>query len=153
MESRYEKNSLSLWWEGKPMSLTKQEKQALIDLANTARQRAYAPYSNYPVGAALRTKTGRVYTGVNIENAAYPQTMCAERVAIFKAVSDGEKDFEVLAVVTDNGGSPCGGCRQVMAEFGGNAVVLLADGNGKLLKETTVRELLPEAFTPDRLRK
>ncbi|RPJ23148.1 MAG: cytidine deaminase [Chloroflexi bacterium] len=134
------------------MSLTKQEKQALIDLANTARQRAYAPYSNYPVGAALRTKTGRIFTGVNVENAAYPQTMCAERVAIFKAVSEGEKDFEVITIVTDNGGSPCGGCRQVMAEFGLDTLVLLADGSGKLTKQTTVRELLPEAFTPEQLK-
>ncbi len=135
------------------MALTKQEKQALIDLANTARQRAYAPYSNYPVGAALRTKTGHIFTGVNVENAAYPQTMCAERVAIFKAVSEGEKDFEVITVVTNNGGSPCGGCRQVMAEFGLDTIVLLADGNGKLVKQTTVRELLPDAFTPERLGK
>jgi cytidine deaminase len=133
------------------MTLTIQEKQALVDLANTARQRAYAPYSNYPVGAALRTKTGRIFTGVNVENAAYPQTMCAERVAIFKAVSEGEKEFEVISVVTDNGGSPCGGCRQVLAEFGLDTMVLMADGNGKLLKETTVKELLPEAFTPDQL--
>lgn len=133
------------------MSLTKQEKQALIDLANTARQRAYVPYSNYPVGSSLRTKSGRIFTGVNIENAAYPQTMCAERVAIFKAVSEGEKDFEVITVVTNNGGSPCGGCRQVMAEFGLDTIVLLADGNGKLVKQTTVRELLPEAFTPEKL--
>lgn len=135
------------------MSLTKQEKQALIDLANTARQRAYVPYSNYPVGSSLRTKTGRIFTGVNIENAAYPQTMCAERVAIFKAVSEGEKDFEVITVVTNNGGPPCGGCRQVMAEFGLDTIVLLADGNGKLVKQTTVRELLPEAFTPEQLGK
>ena len=130
------------------MPLTKQEKQSLIDLANIARQRAYVPYSKYPVGSTLRTKTGRVYTGVNVENAAYPQTMCAERVAIFKAVSEGEREFEVITVVTDNGGSPCGGCRQVMAEFGLDTVVLLADGSGKLVKEMTVRELLPEAFTP-----
>lgn len=135
------------------MSLTQQEKQSLIDLANTARQRAYAPYSNYPVGAALRTKTGRIFTGVNVENAAYPHTMCAERVAIFKAVSEGEKEFEVISVVTDNGGSPCGGCRQVMAEFGLDTIVLMADGSGKLIKETTVKELLPEAFTPAKLRK
>jgi cytidine deaminase len=133
------------------MTLTIQEKQALIDLANTARQRAYAPYSNYPVGAALRTKTGRIFTGVNVENAAYPQTMCAERVAIFKAVSEGEKEFEVISVVTDSGGSPCGGCRQVLAEFGLDTMVLMADGSGKLLKEITVKELLPEAFTPDQL--
>jgi cytidine deaminase len=133
------------------MSLTPEEKRSLVDLANTARQRAYVPYSNYAVGSALRTKTGRVYTGVNVENAAYPQTMCAERVAIFKAVSEGEKEFEVIAVVTDNGGSPCGGCRQVMAEFGLNTAVILADGNGTIVKETTVQELLPDAFTPEHL--
>lgn len=133
------------------MSLTKQEKKSLIDLANEARTHAYVPYSRYPVGAALRTKTGKIFTGINVENAAYPQTMCAERVAIFKAVSEGEKEFEVIAVVTDNGGSPCGGCRQVMAEFGLETVVLMADGNGSLVKETTVGELLPEAFTPEKL--
>ena len=134
------------------MTISEQEKQSLVDLANTARQRAYAPYSNYPVGAALRTKSGRIFTGVNIENAAYPHTMCAERVAIFKAVSEGEKEFEIISVVTDNGGSPCGGCRQVLAEFGLDTIVLMADGSGKLIKETTVKELLPEAFTPDHLR-
>lgn len=134
------------------MSLTQQEKQSLVDLANTARQRAYVPYSNYRVGSTLRTKTGRVYTGVNVENAAYPQTMCAERVAIFKAVSEGEKEFEVITVVTDNGGSPCGGCRQVMAEFGLDTLVIMADKNGRIVKETTVGELLPEAFTPDHLK-
>ena len=134
------------------MTLTNEERQSLIDLANTARGRAYAPYSKYAVGAALRTKTGRIFTGVNVENAAYPQTMCAERVAIFKAVSEGEKEFEVISVVTDNGGSPCGGCRQVMAEFGLDTIVLIANGDGKLLKETTVKDLLPEAFTPDHLK-
>jgi cytidine deaminase len=134
------------------MTITKQEKQTLIDQANTVRQRAYAPYSNYAVGSALRTKTGRIFTGVNVENAAYPHTMCAERVAIFKAVSEGEKEFEVISVVTDNGGSPCGGCRQVLAEFGLDTIVLMADGNGNLVKETTVKELLPEAFTPEKLK-
>jgi len=133
------------------MMITKEERQSLIDLANEARRRAYAPYSKYPVGAALRTKTGRLYTGVNVENAAYPNTMCAERVAVFKAVSEGETDFEVIAVVTNNGGSPCGGCRQVLAEFGLGTIVLIADGQGKLQKVMTVAELLPEAFTPDHL--
>ncbi|MCQ3937612.1 MAG: cytidine deaminase [Chloroflexi bacterium] len=133
------------------MTMTSEEKQSLIDLANEARRRAYVPYSNYPVGAALRTKSGRLYTGVNVENAAYPQTMCAERIAIFKAVSEGETEFEVIAVVTSNGGSPCGGCRQVMAEFGLDTIVLMANGNGELAKETTVKELLPEAFTPKHL--
>ncbi len=133
------------------MSLTNAERQSLIDLAIEARRKAYAPYSKYKVGAALRTKSGRIYTGVNIENAAYPHTICAERVAIFKAVSDGEMEFELISVVTDNGGSPCGGCRQVMAEFGLDTIVLIADGQGRLVKEMTVRELLPEAFTPEHL--
>ena len=133
------------------VKLTREESQSLIDLANEARQHAYVPYSKYPVGSALRTKTGRIYTGVNVENAAYPHTMCAERVAIFKAVSDGESEFDAIAVVTNNGGSPCGGCRQVMAEFGLDTIVLIADGDGKLQKEMTVAELLPEAFTPDHL--
>ena len=82
------------------MNLTNEERQTLIDLANEARKLAYAPYSNYPVGAALRTKTGRVYTGVNIENAAYPHTMCAERVAIFKAISEGARQFRRDLAVT-----------------------------------------------------
>ncbi|MBV6395208.1 MAG: Cytidine deaminase [Anaerolineales bacterium] len=133
------------------MTLTQQDKQSLIALANEARTRAYVPYSHYRVGSALRTKGGRTYTGVNIESAAYPTTMCAERVAIFKAVSEGEKEFEAISVVTDNGGSPCGGCRQVMAEFGLDTIVLIADGNGNLVKELTVAELLPEAFTPEHL--
>ena len=132
--------------------IKKEEQQALIDLANEARRRAYVPYSNYPVGAALRTKNGRLYTGVNVENAAYPHTMCAERVAMFKAVSEGETEFEVIAVVTNNGGSPCGGCRQVMAEFGLDTLVLIADGEGTLQKVMTVSELLPEAFTPKHLK-
>jgi cytidine deaminase len=134
-------------------TLTNKEKQSLIDLANEARRRAYVPYSNYPVGAALRTKTGRLFTGVNVENAAYPTTICAERVAVFKAVSEGEREFEVIAVVTDNGGSPCGSCRQVLAEFGLDTIVLIADGQGKLIKQTTVKVLLPEAFTPKDLQR
>ncbi|MFO7585024.1 MAG: cytidine deaminase [Anaerolineales bacterium] len=125
--------------------------QALIDFANEARKRAYVPYSNYPVGAALRTTSGRIVTGVNVESAAYPTTMCAERVAVYKAVSEGERAFEIIAVVTDNGGSPCGGCRQVLAEFGLDTIVLMADGEGRLVLETTVGKLLPEAFTPAHL--
>ena len=133
--------------------LTNEEKRLLIDLANETRRRAYVPYSNYRVGSALRTKTGKVYTGVNVENAAYPTTMCAERVAIFKAVSDGELEFEVISVVTDNGGSPCGACRQVLAEFGLDTIVLIANGKGELIKEMTIGELLPEAFQPHHLKK
>jgi cytidine deaminase len=135
------------------MAQIKEEYKQLIELADEARRHAYAPYSNYLVGAALRTNTGRVYTGVNIENAAYPTGICAERVAIFKAVSDGERQFEAIAVVTDNGGSPCGACRQVLSEFGLDTIVLISDGKGKLLQETTVGELLPKAFLPRHLQK
>jgi cytidine deaminase len=133
------------------MSLTEQERQSLIQQAGAVRRHAYAPYSEYPVGAALRTKSGRVFTGVNVENAAYPAGICAERAAVFKAVSEGERDFEVIAVVTNSGGSPCGSCRQVLSEFGLETLVLIADGEGRLLRETTVRELLPEAFSPQHL--
>jgi cytidine deaminase len=133
------------------LPLTDEERHSLIDLANEARRCAYAPYSNYPVGAALRTKSGKVFTGVNVENAAYPTGMCAERTAVFKAVSEGEREFEVIAVVTDNGGSPCGSCRQVLAEFGLDTLVLIANGKGELLQETTVKDLLPGAFTPKQL--
>jgi len=132
--------------------LTDEERRQLLDLAGEARRRAYAPYSKYQVGAALRTRSGRLFTGCNVESAAYPTSICAERVAIFKAVSEGERQFDVLAVVTSNGGTPCGGCRQVMAEFGLDTVVLIGDGTGRLCQETTVGALLPGAFTPDSLR-
>ncbi len=128
--------------------LSDEERRSLLDLAVEASRRAYAPYSNYPVGAALRTRSGRIFTGCNVENAAYPTGMCAERVAIFKAISEGERDFEVIAVATSNGGTPCGSCRQVMAEFGLDTVVLICDGKGRLKQETTVADLLPGAFTP-----
>jgi len=128
--------------------LTDEEKKSLIDQALEARQYAYVPYSHYAVGAALMTESRRIFTGVNVENAAYPATMCAERTAIFKAVSEGERKFVAIAVVTENGGSPCGGCRQVLAEFGLETIVLIADNTGNLLQETTVNALLPGAFTP-----
>lgn len=126
-------------------------RQELIHLAIEARTRAYAPYSDYPVGAALLTPTGKIFTGVNIENAAYPTTICAERVAVFKAVSEGERKFVAVAVVTANGGSPCGSCRQVLAEFGLETRVLIADAEGHLVQELTVAELLPGAFRPEHL--
>jgi cytidine deaminase len=133
------------------ITITSEEAKHLVDLAIEARQRAYAPYSNYQVGAALRAKSGRIFTGVNVESAAYPTTMCAERVAIYTAVAQGEREFDAIAVVTSNGGSPCGGCRQVMAEFGLETVVLIADADGRLLEQTTVNALLPGAFTPAHL--
>jgi len=135
------------------IKLTVEERRALIDLANEARRRAYAPYSNYQVGAALRTRSGRIFTACNVENAAYPTSMCAERIAIYKAVSEGEKEFDVIAVVTPNGGTPCGGCRQVMSEFGLDTLVLIADGEGRLVQETTVAGLLPGAFAPKDLKR
>jgi cytidine deaminase len=133
--------------------LTDELRSKLIELAQDARQRAYAPYSNYQVGAALVTPGGKFFTGCNVENAAYPTGLCAERVAIFKAVSEGERKFSALAVVTSNGGTPCGSCRQVMAEFGLDTVVLIADGEGQLCQEATVAELLPGAFGPGDLGK
>jgi len=131
--------------------LTDEMRDTLIQVAREARKWAYAPYSHYPVGAALLTASGRVYDGVNIENAAYPTTICAERVAVFKAVSEGERLFTAIAVVTSNGGSPCGSCRQVLAEFGLDTRVLIADEQGRLLSESSVAELLPAAFTPSDL--
>ena len=98
--------------------ITEKERQNLIQQAMDIRQHAYAPYSKYKVGAALLSKSGRVFTGVNIENAAYSVTICAERTAVFKAVSEGDRTFSAVAIVTDDGGSPCGSCRQVLSEFG-----------------------------------
>ena len=132
--------------------LTDEMRSRLIQAATEARQWAYAPYSNYAVGAALLTASGRIYDGVNVENAAYPTGICAERVAVFKAVSEGERDFVAIAVVTANAGSPCGSCRQVLAEFGLDIVVLIANLDGKVIKETSVARLLPGAFRPKDLR-
>jgi cytidine deaminase len=128
--------------------VSKDEQKALIALANEARLKAYAPYSKYLVGAALRTRSGRIFTGCNVENAAYPTGLCAERVAVFKAVSEGEREFDVIAVTTVNGGTPCGSCRQVLAEFGLETIVLIADASGRLIEKTTAAKLLPGAFTP-----
>jgi cytidine deaminase len=128
--------------------MTKNEidREALIRHATAARERAYARYSDYAVGAALLTESGRVYLGCNVENAVYPLAMCAERVAVFKAVCAGERHFEAIAVVTKNGGAPCGSCRQVLREFGEDTLVFIADTDGKC-RETTVAELLPDSFS------
>lgn len=131
--------------------MTDDEKQTLISRALHVRQWAYVPYSHYRVGAALLASSGKFYDGCNVENAAYGSSICAERTALVKAVSEGERQFEAVAVVTDNGGSPCGSCRQMLAEFGVDLAVLLLDKEGKILKETTLRELLPDAFVPESL--
>jgi cytidine deaminase len=132
--------------------LTDDIRQDLVRRALEARQWAYAPYSNYKVGAALLADSGRIYTGVNVENAAYPTGICAERVAVYKAVSEGERQFQAVAVATSNGGSPCGSCRQVLSEFGLEIRVILADEQGQILLETDVASLLPGAFRPGHLK-
>ena len=121
------------------------EDKELIALATQARKQAYAPYSHYEVGAALWTASGQVYTGCNVENASYGLTICAERTAAVKAVSSGERDFVAIAVVTADGGTPCGACRQVLAEFGPHMRVLVADAAGNC-KVYRLDELLPDAF-------
>jgi len=128
---------------------------SLADLAvraAEARQWSYSPYSGYAVGAAVLAASGRIYDGANIENAAYPITLCAERVAGAKAVSEGDREFVAVAVATANGGMPCGACRQFLSEFGLEAVVVATDADGNILRQTTVRELLPEAFGPSQLK-
>lgn len=122
------------------------DREGLIAQARAARERAYAPYSGYRVGAALLGKSGQVYTGCNVENAVYPLVICAERTAVVKAVSEGEREFVALAVVTENGGSPCGSCRQTLREFGEDIAVLIADAAGNY-RETTIEELLPDSFS------
>jgi len=122
----------------------------LIAVAVDARERAYAPYSRFAVGAALLGSSGTIYAACNVENGSYGLSICAERAAIFKAVSEGEQQFEAIAVVTSNGGSPCGACRQVLAEFNYQMPVYVADTQGQF-QAFTVQELLPEAFLPEDL--
>jgi len=119
----------------------------LISAAKQARENAHAPFSNFRVGAALRAKSGRIYTGSNIESASYGLTCCAERVAIFKALSEGERGFEALAVVTDAEKltPPCGACRQILWEFCGDLPVVLANLAGKEERESA-GNLLPRPF-------
>ena len=128
-------------------------KERLVALAGQARDNAYVPYSHFPVGAALLARSGRVYAACNVENASYPLTICAERAAVVKAVSEGETEFEAIAVVTATGASPCGACRQVLREFGsesGDLLVIIADTEGRT-RSHTITELLPDGFTPDQL--
>ncbi len=132
--------------------LEQEQKIDLVRIASQVRKWAYTPYSNYQVGAAVLTDSGRIYDGVNIENAAFPVTVCAERTAIFKAVSNGERKFQAIAVVTKDGGTPCGSCRQVMAEFSPEMLVIMADDKGKITAEKKLSDLLPGAFGADNLK-
>ncbi|RLQ92070.1 cytidine deaminase [Planomicrobium sp. Y74] len=130
------------------------EKEQLLEQAIAARENAYVPYSKFPVGAALLTSDGKVYLGCNIENAGYSMTNCAERTAMFKAVSEGDRTFTALAVSADTEGpvSPCGACRQVLAEFcAPDMPVYLTNLKGDV-QDTTISELLPGAFTPEDLK-
>jgi cytidine deaminase len=120
--------------------------KALIEAAQSARAHAYAPYSTYHVGAAVLGGSGRIYSGCNVENTSYGLTVCAERVAILKAISEGEREIAALAVASENGATPCGACRQVLFEFGPTARVLLSGADGTR-KELTLDDLLPDAFT------
>lgn len=126
--------------------------QELIQLAVQVREQAYVPYSKFKVGAALLSVDGRVFTGANVENASYGLTICAERAALFKAVSEGAQRYTTIAVVTDlaDPASPCGACRQVLAEFAPELKVIMANTAGKVVS-TTIAELLPLAFTPEKL--
>lgn len=127
------------------------EERRLLDRAIQARETAYTPYSEFSVGAAVRTGDGSVYTGCNVENASYGLSMCAERVAIFKAVSEGHRDLHAIALAGEDGSeaTPCGACRQVMREFNKSLPVVTETDDGPA--RTTLRELLPDSFGPDHL--
>ena len=123
----------------------------LIQAALAASEHAYIPYSNYRVGAALLTTDGEVYAGCNVESASYTPTICAERTALVKAISEGKRDFSAVAVVTRDGGSPCGVCRQLLFEFSPGMQVIMADLQGNVHQRVTLAELLPLGFGPANL--
>lgn len=124
------------------------EYQLLIEKAKEAQKNAYTPFSRFRVGAALLTTDNRITLGCNIENASYGLTVCAERVAVFKAVSEGYKKFKAMAVVTSDCSYPCGACLQVLAEFSPNITVILSNGKNKM-KTLKLKDLLPKAFSSD----
>lgn len=130
------------------MALDEATRLMLCKQAAEVRKFAYAPYSKYQVGAALLTDSGKVFTGVNVENIDFTDGNCAERTAVFKAVSEGERSFTAIAVVAPNGGTPCGSCRQVLAEFNYDMLIIIGGTDGSLLSEVPLRDLLPDAFHP-----
>lgn len=133
------------------MTLDDTTRQKLVKAAQAVRQNAYAPYSNYHVGAALLAEDGSIFTGCNVENATYGATICAERTAIVKAVSEGVRTFRAIVVMTSNGGSPCGICRQTLFEFSQDMAVILVDEDEQIVYEGTAQDLLPLGFSPDKL--
>jgi cytidine deaminase len=132
--------------------LSQEAIQQLLRAARDARERAYVPYSHYPVGAALLGSNGIIYTGCNVENAAFPATICAERTALVKAVSEGQQEFVAVAVVTGNGGSPCGLCRQMLYEFAPELRVITADMNLNVIIDDHMDHMLLHGFGPKSLR-
>ena len=120
-------------------------------LAADAAKSAYAPYSQFQVGAAILSENGEVFTGCNVENASYGLSMCAERTAVFKAISHGARKLTAIAVASPGGASPCGACRQVLNEFDPDITVYLGNEKGQLIRETSIRQLLPDAFGPENL--
>jgi len=126
-------------------------RKQLICAAVEARQRAYAPYSRYKVGAAVLTQSGTMYVGCNVENVSFGLTVCAERVAIQSAVAQGHTAFKILVVCTVDGGMPCGACRQVMNEFSPNLRVWVVTPKGRRIRDCLLTALLPDAFGPDSL--
>ena len=132
--------------------LTGEYRETLIATAQHYLKNSYSPYSSYPVGAAVLAEDGLIYGGTNIENSAHPSGLCAERVAINKAISEGNRKILAVAVVTRNAGSPCGACRQVMREFASlDTPVILTTVDGSLEEEFTLEDLLPRSFGPDDL--
>lgn len=128
------------------------QKEALIAAAHTAYARAYAPYSHYQVGAAVLSEDDQIFTGCNVENAVYPLTICAERVAITKAISEGARHILAVAVVTRNSGTPCGSCRQVILEFASDKNIPIYIANTEKHTHTfTLEQLLPHSFSPNDL--
>jgi cytidine deaminase len=120
---------------------------ALISAACEARQHAFVPYSQYRVGAAVRTAQGHIFRGCNVENKSYSLTICAERAAVFNAIQAGEQDFEALAIATEDGAAPCGACRQVLAEFAPDLSILLVTAQSPpTFTETNLKLLLPDRF-------
>ncbi len=126
--------------------------EKLLLRAAEVRQQAYAPYSNYAVGAALLTDSGEIFTGCNVENASYGLTICAERNAVFAAVAAGQVKFAKIALSLTGAGTPCGACRQVLNEFAPDLIILLGDETGRLLGSRVLSDLLPEAFGPANLK-
>ena len=127
--------------------VSSEQRKQLIEVARETRVNAYAKYSGYNVGAAILTRTGKIYAGCNVENISYGLTVCAERSAVYNAVSMGDIDFVLLAIATHDGATPCGACRQVLSEFCENLLILtIAEEDKRKVRESHLQQLLPDRF-------